>query len=256
MNNHTEIFETLTKLQENLTEINSAKEQVQQTIEAYKGIYPHIDSYAGELGKVSEKILMIIGEVKANINHFDEDSKQVVSNLMRSCQNISSDFSSLCNTNINNINGIADEFKNSANDVLSKLVLELNGFIINFQERINELDKLRSDIVESTKLTSGLKRNIEELGKDLRDSQSEQDKQLDKLILDITTTQKDQDNELAEIKQMLSIIQTNQIKFNEVLISYEEKIKRFSVLQKNNIVLAVFIFLTALITAVGIFMFR
>lgn len=256
MNNHTEIFKALTKLQENLTDINSAKEQVQQTIEAYKGIYPHIDNYVGELAKVSEKILMIIGEIKANINHFDEDSKQVVSSLTQSCQNISSNFNSSCNTNIKNINEIADEFRNSANDVVGKLVVELNGFIINFQERLNELDKLRSDVTESSKLTSGLKGDIEELSKDLRDSQSEQGKQLAKLILDITTTQKEQDNELAEIKQILSTIKTNHVEFNETLISYEEKIKRFSVLQKNNIVLTVFIFLTALITAVGVFMFR
>lgn len=61
-----ELLIAISGLEKNLKDIDSAREQVNKTIEAYKSVHGQVESYTKSLEKVSQNIFSMIDAVKSN----------------------------------------------------------------------------------------------------------------------------------------------------------------------------------------------
>lgn len=251
-----EILTALANLESSLKEINTAKKQVEETVTAYKSIYPHINAYVEELGEVSEKVLVLISEIKLNANNLNDTSKQILFNLSDESKDISSKLNSSCIT-------ITENFKTHTNnaifdlkEALDKTSAEIDTYVIKLQNCINELSALGKDIKNATELVLELKKDVCLLSKELKESQNEQDEQLLKLIDNHKISSNEQSSELETVKLALSAIKTSQDNLNKVLTSQDEKIKQLIAIQKTNKTLTVVILTIVLIISIGICQFR
>jgi DNA repair exonuclease SbcCD ATPase subunit len=68
-----ELLSSIANLEANLKEIDSARKQVNKTIQAYENVYRQIDDYAKSLDKVSECILAMVEVVKLNRQNLSAD---------------------------------------------------------------------------------------------------------------------------------------------------------------------------------------
>lgn len=75
-----ELLSSIANLEESLKEIDSAKEQVNHTIKAYRNVSEQIENYSASLEEVSEHILAMLKAVKSNHetlnSDFDEKLKE------------------------------------------------------------------------------------------------------------------------------------------------------------------------------------
>lgn len=250
------ILTALANLESSLKEINTAKKQVEETVTAYKSIYPHINAYVGGLGEVSEKIFVIISEIKLNANNLNDTSKHILSKLSDESQVISTKLNSSCTT-------ITESFKTHANSVifdlketLDKTSTEIDIYVTKLENCINELSTLGKNIKNATELVSELKSDVCILSKELKESQKEQDEQLLKLIDGVESFRKEQGYELETVNLSLSSIKASQANLNKVLVSQDEKIEQLIAIQKTNKTLTVTILIIVLIISVGMCLFR
>lgn len=251
-----EILTALANLESSLKEINTAKNQVEETVTAYNNIYPHINAYVGELEEVSEKVLAFIGEIKSNANNLNDTSKEILLKLSDESLAISAKLNSSCTT-------ITENFKIHANSVIfnlkeaiDKTSAEIDTYVIKLQNCINELSALGKDVKNAAELVSELKNDVCIFSKELKESQNKQDKQLLKLIENLESLQEEQSSEFEALKLSLSAIKTGQDNLNKALISQDEKIKQLVVVQKTNKTLTLIILVIVLIISVGMCLFR
>lgn len=104
------INDSLKELEQSLKNLDSARKQVEKTIESYDGLHDSASEYVAQLKKITAKVEELIAAVgtdyKQKVEDFDKDCKSVVE---------------LANSASQKLSEATDSFNNSLNKIETKL---------------------------------------------------------------------------------------------------------------------------------------
>lgn len=104
------INDSLKELEQSLKNLDSARKQVEKTIESYDGLHDSASEYVAQLKKITAKVEELIAAVgtdyKQKVEDFDKDCKSVVESANSASQKLSE---------------ATDSFNNSLNKIETKL---------------------------------------------------------------------------------------------------------------------------------------
>lgn len=104
------INDSLKELEQGLKNIDSARKQVERTINSYDGLHNSTSEYVTQLGKLTTKIKELVAAIGTDYNQkvaaFEKDRKSVIDSANSASQKLS---------------GATDSFRNSLNKVESRL---------------------------------------------------------------------------------------------------------------------------------------
>lgn len=108
------INESLKELEQGLKNIDSARKQVERTINSYDGLYNSTSEYVTQLGNLTTKVKELIATIGTDYNQkvatFDKDRKVIVDSA---------------NSAIHELSNSTETFKSSLNNVENKLKYSL-----------------------------------------------------------------------------------------------------------------------------------
>ena len=191
------ILQTLEEMKRTLTEINSAKEQVDSTIKAYSALQSSIRGYAGELQPIAEMMNSIVSTLvekqKALTEQADAIIKSFTESLLKECETIHSSFETRVKNVITNLSTVQQEEINklaNQNNKLEAAVLNIG----NAGENIKSAKAKIEDVATS----------VSKLKDELAASQKTQDDILAKISTDLTDNKNTNNLKFAEITSALS----------------------------------------------------
>ena len=104
------INDSLKELEQGLKNIDSARKQVERTINSYDGLHNSTSEYVTQLGKLTTKVKELVTAIGTDYNQkataFDKDRKVIVDSA---------------NSAIHELSNSTETFKNSLNNVENKL---------------------------------------------------------------------------------------------------------------------------------------
>lgn len=104
------INDSLKELEQGLKNIDSARKQVERTINSYDGLHNSTSEYVTQLGKLTTKIKELVAAIGTDYNQkvaaFEKDRKSVIDSANSASQKLSE---------------ATDSFRNSLNKVESRL---------------------------------------------------------------------------------------------------------------------------------------
>ena len=125
------INDSLKELEQSLKKIDSARKQVEKTIESFVGLHDSVSEYVAQLKKITTKVEELIAAVgtdyKQKVEEFDKDCKSIIESANSATQKLSE---------------ATDSFNNSLNKIEAKqnysmiinivLAIILGGIIVLF----------------------------------------------------------------------------------------------------------------------------
>lgn len=108
------INDSLKELEQGLKNIDSARKQVERTVNSYDGLHNSISEYVIQLGNLTTKVKELVTAIGTDYNQkvaaFDKDRKVIVDSA---------------NSSIQELSNSTETFKNSLNNVENKLKYSL-----------------------------------------------------------------------------------------------------------------------------------
>lgn len=149
--NTEDILISLSKLEESLKELDSAKELVEKTVASYNNAGIKIEAYTATLDSVSQNVTALIEIIKGNNAVFTNEANQQLQDVVNS-------FSKSVNGVRSIMDEILDKFKKettSAEQVLSKSVEAIQNRLNSHCERLIlefnvSMDKARNSFIAQT----------------------------------------------------------------------------------------------------------
>lgn len=180
-----ELLIALSGLEKNLKDIDSAKEQVNKTIEAYKGVHGQVESYTKSLDEVSQNISSMIDAVKSNRqilgSELDKDLKDKfkemegkLSDMKSIAQSSSEKFTTqyeiATNKIQNTLNKTNESFNSTTADIQTDFKVLVNNILTDFKNNIdaeteklyNCIQQLNNALSNFTKLHSEIEQKFAE----------------------------------------------------------------------------------------------
>ena len=103
------INDSLKELEQSLKNLDSARKQVEKTMESYDGLHDSVSEYVAQLEKITtkvEELIVVVGtDYKQKVEDFDKDCKSVVESANSASQKLSE---------------ATDSFNNSLNTIETK----------------------------------------------------------------------------------------------------------------------------------------
>lgn len=200
-----ELFKTIERLKESLEEVESARQQVSETVAAYSGTQKEIGKYVAKLDGIKSALNGLITLLQNHKVVIDQQSSQAVANLSSSCDTI------IANANTK-LNATADAFATASGESVAKMQVQQKLF----DETIDKASSLKNEI-------SALTSSVKSLQSELSSSQKAQDEAIssidttaksistqlsksDATINGIVTTLSGQNNSLSQISQALTAV--------------------------------------------------
>ena len=104
------INDSLMELEQSLKNLDSARKQVEKTIESYDGLHDSVSEYVAQLEKITtkvEELIVVVGtDYKQKVKGFDNDCKSIIESANSASQKLSE---------------ATDSFNNSLNKIETKL---------------------------------------------------------------------------------------------------------------------------------------
>ena len=163
-----DILKMLTNLEQSLQNVESARQQVTNTVNAYEGTKAQLHALTVEFKEVSSELNKVYNAIKENVDSIDETLKIKIDSVFKSiskkvdtldavAEKIQSSFEKSCNNSVNTI-------ENSVHNSIGKLNNEVDQSISKFNEKV----KLELDGISST--LSNLKSCTKEIQDSFRNS--------------------------------------------------------------------------------------
>lgn len=125
------INDSLKELEQSLKNLDSARKQVEKTIESYDGLHDSVSEYVAQLEKITtkvEELIVVVGtDYTQKVEEFDKDCKSIIESANSASQKLSE---------------VTDSFNNSLNKIEAKqnysmiinivLAIILGGIIVLF----------------------------------------------------------------------------------------------------------------------------
>ena len=233
-----ELFKAIEQLKETLTEISSARQQVNDTVTAYAQTQSELHSYTENLASIENVLSNLIVLLQNNKVLIEQQSSSVVSNLKDSCDLvlsktkdelsvISQKFAKDTIVNIDAMKGQLEKFNN---------VIEKTGKLT------DKVDKISADIIQLVSSTTALQKDFvtSQAAQDMvidnisrtQNSVSSQLKTINGTSKDIVVSLSKQENALEQQGEMLEVLSTcsnaisdNIIKLNTICVDIQNSAK-------------------------------
>ena len=100
------INDSLMELEQSLKNLDSARKQVEKTIESYDGLHDSVSEYVAQLEKITtkvEELIVVVGtDYTQKVEEFDKDCKSIIESANSASQKLSEATDSF-NNSLNNI---------------------------------------------------------------------------------------------------------------------------------------------------------
>ena len=217
-----ELLTSLARLESTLQEVESAKNQVKQTVEAYVILQEQIKEYTLSLDSIRFSIQGILSDIRARgselgseatsiLASFEASARELLVSLNESTSNVLEELkTNLSKANeefTNKSKDIATEFKNSTDEQLAKL----QQSVLALQECTTSLEALQTSIKDTLSQIAQMRQEIADLKQALMDSQSSQDTILNNLQDSINTQSQKNELAFAEISNSLESIKESSV---------------------------------------------
>lgn len=181
-----ELLTSLAKLESTLQEVESAKNQVKQTVDAYGALQKQIEEYTKSLDSIKTSIQGIISILHARESSLDSDARKILSSFETSVAQLLAKLSESTSgvlkelkTNLTKANeafakkcnDVAADFKNSTDEQLTKL----QQSVLALKECITALKGLQTSVNDIFAEITQIKQGIADLKQSLETSQGAQD---------------------------------------------------------------------------------
>lgn len=256
-----ELLTSLSRLESTLQEVESAKNQVKQTVNAYDILQKKISEYTKSLDSIKTSIQGVVSDLRSQRASLGEEATSIASSLHAEAEHLfnklSEDTTSVLNTlkaELTAINGqfasdskaVADGFKNSTDEQLTKLQQSVRAL----KECTTTLEGLQTSIKDTLSEITLMKQGIAELKQSLESSQSAQDTLLSEIKSGI--------NSLSDSLGSLKTAQDNAFnKVDSLIKTNSEKIDTFvaRIVKGQNLNLFIGIVNLLLIISIGLLIF-
>ena len=165
-----DINAALERLEKNLSEVESAKKQVEETIATSESLQQIIGRYSDSLVELNKEITKFIAEVHNYQSLKTSELDTAIKKIMTSCEAVISKF------NVD-VKSSTDAFNAKFSEAITKFGSENN----NLAEQVTKLSSLHGTLKDATSEIKEIERKLDEIAKNLKDSQAEQDRTLDNI---------------------------------------------------------------------------
>jgi len=172
-----DINAALERLEKNLTDLDSARSQVINAVNANNELLKMVTQYVSSVRSLATRLQEWSDSLNNRERLLGKEIESAISNIDASCTTIIESFTSAVNASSSN-------FKDKTETQITAFTAQNTKFA----EKVNELNTLRDQIKTATEEIDKIKTSLEEISKEIKESQDEQDA------------------ELAEIKSMLNAL--------------------------------------------------
>ena len=163
-----ELFQTIEQLKSTLSEISSAREQVEKTVKSSTDLQKVVEDYVASVKTLCVGLNAWNDSLGDFGNDLRERYEKAISKLITSCSEIITTFHT-------DVGKIATVFKTQTEDTISKFEKQNNTL----SDKVKELGVLRDEIKTAIAEIAPIKESLSQLSKELKESQKEQDIVLD-----------------------------------------------------------------------------
>lgn len=180
-----ELLIAISGLEKNLKDIDSAREQVAKTIEAYKGVHGQVESYTKSLDKISQNISSMIDAVKSNRQMLGSELDKELKGKFKEMEGKLSDMKTIAQVSSekftiqyelatskiqNTLNKTNERFNSATTDIQTDFKVLANNILTDFKSNIdvetekldNCIQQLNNALSSFTKLHSEIELKITE----------------------------------------------------------------------------------------------
>lgn len=162
-----DINAALERLEKNLSEVDSAKNQVEETIATSERLQQIIGSYSDSLDSLYKEISKFVSEVHNYQSVKTSEFESAISKVRISCDGVIAKFN-------NDVKTSTDTFTAKLSDTVTKIGSENNKLA----EQVSRLSTLHGALNTATDEVKKIESKLDVIAKDLKDSQAEQDRTL------------------------------------------------------------------------------
>ena len=203
-----DINTALERLEKNLSELDSARSQVLQSVNASNDLLKMVTQYVTAVKNLAANLEVWESSLRGRESDLHAEFGSAITSIKQTCTDIISAFKV-------DVNKASSDFKKDTDKTLEKFT-EQNDKLA---ERVSELVALREQIKKATAEIESVKSALNEILKELKDSQDEQDATLEDLKTKVSGLNEKVENSkgtvlqaVTDSKQSLSAIlnQTNE----------------------------------------------
>ena len=204
-----ELLASLAKMEASLNEVDSAKKQVESTIKASSELQREVKEYVSAVKTLCVNLQSWEGDLIAREGALSHEFETAIGQVNASCNRIISSFSAV-------VEQSSTDFKSKTDSAIEKFI-EQNK---NLAGHVGQLKSLHDSLKKATDEVANIKKTLEILSKDLKDSQELQDTVLDdinKKVEEIPVTGKGYKDEIvAKIDSVETKLDTLQSELSQV----------------------------------------
>lgn len=170
-----DINAALERLEKNLSEVDSAKNQVEETIATSERLLQIIGSYSDSLDSLYKEVSKFVSEVHNYQSVKTSEFESAISKVRISCDGVIAKFN-------NDVKTSTDTFTARFSDTVTKIGSENNKLA----EQVSRLSTLHGALNTATDEVKKIESKLDVIAKDLKDSQAEQDRTLENIKSSLT----------------------------------------------------------------------
>jgi chromosome segregation ATPase len=225
-----EILASLAKLEQELQSIKSARLLAEDTIKSYQEVQKEIRSFFTDFQNVTNSLNTVAAALEEDKALFSADVQKSIEVVKAQLETLNDTFANQCNAAVLHF---VESVNQSATELKQTTVNLTNDYACNnrsLKDHIAELSKLQSSLIAASDSIVSLKQDIAKLQDELKSSQANQDKSLEKIASDLKnandsqtqimnrlsedlkSSQKAQDDDLSDIKGKVTAIAVSQPK--------------------------------------------
>ena len=202
-----DINSALERLEKNLSELDSDRSQVMQSVNASNDLLKMVTQYVAAVKKLAASLEEWESSLSGRESELHGEFGSAITSIKQTCTDIISAFKV-------DVNNASSDFKKDTDKTLEKFTDQNDKLA----ERVTELVALREQIKKATEEIESVKSALNEILKELKDSQDEQDATLEDLKTKVSGLNEKIENSkvavlqaIAHSEQSLSVIlnQTN-----------------------------------------------
>ena len=194
-----DINAALERLEKNLQDLDSARNQVEKTVKASTDLQSVVGEYVSSVKNLCVGLQAWETNLRAKGESLSYEYEKAISRVNSTCTEIIKSFSTV-------VEQTSTDFKNNTGSIVEKFT-EQNSILT---ERVQNLSSLKEDIKNATTEIQAIKESLSQISKDLKESQESQDAVLEDIkqnVLglkeNVTTTASNISQEISHAKQDL-----------------------------------------------------
>ena len=235
---------SLERLEKNLQDISSAREQVQNTVKASSELQGVVKSYVDNINSILEETILLREELgKIKLQNISE-AQDAVSAIESSCASVVDSFR-------NDVSGVLSEFS-SENKKIAKTRNELNAFQKKLEESIVISSELKVELEQTSNNLQSIQHS-QEKGFDGISKQSEKD--LEKLNQSIELLSKGTEQQFTRMSDRIRALDRI-VTDNQVILAYlKQEVTQSQKLVIENLEINRLIFMVGMIILILLVLF-